>query len=215
MSKHAVDQLEIRSLEVKDAGGVTRETINSEGFKQVRYEDEYPSGIWGDGTGAASPTYSNFTIGGIALRKLVLDANDAIANMFEVPHGMAYPVVEGVQPEMHVHFRPTTVATGTVKFFLQLEWSKANEPGYETLVLPEALPEMTATYDITTGSAAYPHALKAFGVIPVHAYGLGDIISFRLERRTGEGTYTDSVIVEKVAMHVPVDDRGSRQMYVK
>ena len=40
-------------------------------------------------------------------------------------------------------------------------------------------------------------------------------IDFKIERRTGEGTYTADVILDKVALHVPVDDRGSREMYTK
>jgi hypothetical protein len=76
---------------------------------------------------------------------------------------------------------------------------------------------MEATHEIPVGAgiATYPHMIAVFGFLPVNAYRLGDLIGFRCERRTGEGTYTASVIVERVAMHVPVDDRGSREIYVK
>lgn len=215
MSKHIVGDLEIRSLEVKDEGGVTREIITSEGFKQVRWRDEYVGGDWGNATGQAAPSYGNYTIGGVAYRKLVLGANDARTNCFEIPHDMLYSTDAALQPEVHVHIRPTNNATGTIIIYLQPEWSKANQSEAAVPVAPLALDEMSLTCTITTGADTYPHYVVTFGHLPVNTYHLGDLIGFKVLRRTGFGTYTADVILEKLAMHVPIDDRGSRQMYVK
>lgn len=215
MSKHIVQDLEIRSLEVKDEDGVVREVITSEGFKQVRWRDEYVGGDWGDGLGNTSPSFSAYAIGGISYRKLVMDANDARTNVFEIPHDMLLSTDALLQPELHIHFRPTTDDTGTVIVYLTPEWSKANTSGETEPVAPQALPEMSFTCTIAAGLATFPHYVCSFGQLPVHNYMLGDLIGFKVERRTGFGTYTADIIVEKVAMHVPVDDRGSRQMYVK
>jgi len=216
MGKHIVDGLEISSLAVKDSEGTTREIITSEGFKQVRWRDEYAGGEWGDGVANTAPAMEVYTIGGLAgVRKLVMDSNDARTNVFEIPHDMLLSAEASLQPELHMHFRPTTNATGTVIVYLTPEWSKANVGGEADPAAPTALPEMSFTCEIATGLATYPHYICAFGQLPVHSYLLGDLIGVKVERRTGFGTYTDDIILEKVAMHVPVDDRGSRQMYVK
>ena len=202
-------------LEVRSAAGDLKEFVDENGFKAIRWRDEYVTGDWGNATGAAAPAFSNFTIGGVAMRKITLDANDARTNVFEVPHDMLMSAEALLQPEIHVHFKPTTDGTGTVIFFLTPVWSRANTSGDDPVIDPEALPEMARTVTIAVGSAEYPSYVATFGHLPIRTYTLGDLIDFKIERRTGEGTYTADVIMDKVALHVPVDDRGSREMYTK
>jgi hypothetical protein len=181
----------------------------------ITWRDEYVSQDWGDATGVSAPSFENFTIGSIAQRKITLDANDARTNGFEVPHDMLLSTSAALQPEVHIHFRPTTNATGTVIVYLTPEWSKANTTGANPVVAPDGLAEMSLTCTIAAGSAAYPSYVCSFGQLPVNAYNIGDLIGFKIERRTGFGTYTDDIIIDKVAMHVPVDTMENRQMYSK
>jgi len=74
---------------------------------------------------------------------------------------------------------------------------------------------MSLTLTITSGSSNFPHYVVSFGKLPVNTYNIGDLIGFKVSRRTGFGTYTADVIIEKLAMHVPTDTQGSRQIYVK
>lgn len=182
---------------------------------QPTWRDEYVGGDWGDATGNASPSFSSFTIGGIAYRKLTLDANDARTNVFEIPHDMVYSTDAALQPEVHAHIRPTTNDTGTIILYLEPEWSKTNTTNQATVNDPVALAEMSVTITIVSGSANYPHYVATFGNLPVNEYRIGDMIGFKVSRRTGFGTYTADIILEKVALHVPCDTAGSRQIYVK
>ena len=179
------------------------------------WRDEYVGGDWGNATGNAAPTFGTYTIGGIAYRKITLDANDARTNCFEIPHDMVLSGDAELQPEVHAHIRPTNNATGTIVLFLEPEWSKANTTETDPAVEPLPLAEMTATLTITNGSSNFPHYVVSFGKLPLNSYNIGDLIGFKVSRRTGEGTYTNDIILEKLAMHVPVDTAGSRQIYVK
>ena len=42
---------------------------------------------------------------------------------------------------------------------------------------------------------------------------IGDIIQFNLRRTPTGDSYPDDAILVKVAMHVPTDDRGSKNIY--
>jgi hypothetical protein len=179
------------------------------------WRDEYVGGDWGNATGNAAPTFGTYTIGGIAYRKIALDSNDSRTNCFEIPHDMILSADAALQPEVHAHIRPTNNATGTVVLFFEPEWSKANTSGVNPVVNPEPLPEMTATLTIVNGSSNFPHYVVSFGKLPVRTYNIGDLIGFRVSRRTGEGTYTADIVLEKLALHVPTDTQGSRQIYVK
>ena len=179
------------------------------------WRDEYVSGDWGNATGNAAPTFGTYTIGGIAYRKIALDANDSRTNCFEIPHDMILSADAALQPELHAHIRPTSDATGTVILYLEPEWSKVNTTEANPAIEPLPLAEMTATLTIANGSSNFPHYVVSFGKLPVNSYNIGDLIGFKVSRRTGFGTYTADIIIEKLAMHVPVDTAGSRQIYVK
>jgi hypothetical protein len=206
------------SLPIGSATGYT--TIETDGIAvasgdAITWRDEYVSQDWGDATGGAAPSFGNFTIGGIAQRKITLDANDARTNGFEIPHDMLESTDAALQPELHIHFRPTTNETGTVIVYLTPEWSKANLSGAATVVAPTGLAEMSLTCTIAVGSSAYPSYVCSFGQLPVNTYNIGDLIGLKIERRTGFGTYTADIIIDKVAMHVPMDTMGSRTIYSK
>jgi hypothetical protein len=180
-------------------------------LKQAVWRDEYVGGDWGNATGNATPTFGTYTIGGIAYRKMALDANDSRTNCFEIPHDMVLSQDAELQPEVHAHIRPTNNATGTVVLYLEPEWSKANTTETNPTIEPLPLAEMTATLTITNGSSNFPHYVVSFGKLPVNSYNIGDLIGFKVSRRTGQGTYTADIIIEKLALHVPVDTAGSRK----
>jgi hypothetical protein len=184
-------------------------------LSQPVWRDEYVGGDWGNATGNGAPSFGTVSIGGIAYRKMLLDSNDARTNCFEIPHDMVFSDAADLQPEVHIHIRPTDNSTGTLVLFLEPEWSKTNHPGSDTITEPLALPEMTLTLAIETGSSNYPHYVASFGHLPVNAYSIGDLIGFKISRRIGTGTYTADVIIEKVALHIPADTQGSRYIYAK
>jgi len=207
----------INEIAVKAGEDLTIKTSENKTLvlDQAVWRDEYVGSDWGNATGNAAPAFGTYTIGGIAYRKISLDANDARTNCFEIPHDMVLSEEEALQPEVHAHIRPTNDSTGTVILFFEPEWSKANTSGANPVTNPEALAEMTATLTIAAGSSNFPHYVLSFGKLPVKAYNIGDLIGFKVSRKTGQGTYTSDIIIEKLALHVPVDTNGSRQIYVK
>jgi hypothetical protein len=208
---------EIDEIEVKAGSDLMVNTSPEKTIvlKEPVWRDEYVGGDWGNATGNAAPSFGTYTIGGIAYRKIALDANDARTNCFEIPHDMMLSTDEELQPEVHAHIRPTNNATGTIILYLEPEWSKANVSGADPVTDPLALAEMSVTLTIAVGSSNYPKYVASFGKLPVNTYNIGDIIGFKVSRRTGFGTYTADIILEKVALHVPIDTGGSRQIYVK
>lgn len=174
----------------------------------IRYRDEYPSGIWTTGAGAANPTIVSVDIAGVTYRKIQLDTTDILCNKFEVPHDIAY----GQPIEFHCHFRPMAAGTGNVVLTLNLEWSKVNTSGQVTINEPVAIPELVATCTIATSNTTYPHYIVSFGTITINEV-LGDLLCFRIGK---SGTYAGNIILEQIAMHVPIDTPGgSSQRYIK
>jgi len=176
----------------------------------IAYRDELPSGQWGNAAGGAAPSFANYTINGIVYRKITMAEGDALTNNFEIPHTMKV----GTIPEIHVHLRPTTNATGTIDIAIDYEWSKTNLSGAGTILAPVGQTQLTATLTIATGSAAYPHYILSLGNLASNAYVLGDLIGFKITY-LNTGGYNDPIILEQVALHVADDSNGSDQIYTK
>jgi hypothetical protein len=204
-----------------DSAGVLREKVDTAGFKQIRYRDEYVAGEWCDASGAASPDLTSYTIGGVGVRLYAFDGGtteEKKSNHFEIAHDLAFTELNAETEfiEAHIHWMPSTNNTGNVEWFFDYYYHPLN-----------AAPiSQTSLSVVSTVSAnqQYFHKIDAFlssAIVkvpkPSSGFSLGDIISFTL-RRTPAGTndtYGDDAILYKVALHVPTNDFGSRQRYIK
>jgi len=176
-------------------------------LSEPTYRDEYPVNIIPAG-GVATPDLADHTIGGVNRRLYAFDGattSEEITGSFEIPHDYMY----GEDIEAHIHVRPATTGTGVFKFFFDWEHSPANEA-------PAAQTSLTLTYDITTNKQYY-QLVVSFGNLPDLGFELGDKIGFNLRRDPTDGadTYTGDILFEQVALHIPCDTNGSRQIYVK
>lgn len=210
-------------LEIYDTDDVTlREYIDSNGFKAIRYRDEYVGGDWVAAAAAAAPDIANYTIAGISTRLYSFDGNNTeerISNSFEMPHDLALTELnaETVFIEAHIHWMPSTNNAGNVEWFFEYCYIPANAA---------AIQETTITaLGAVAANEQYKHKLTSFKntsavariAKPAAGFNLGDVILFNL-RRTPNGandTYPDDALLIKVALHVPTNDFGSRQVYIK
>ena len=171
------------------------------------YRDEYPSSILPAGAQAA-PDEVNVTIGGVPRRMYSYDGSNTeerLSGSFEIPHD--YMLGEDI--EVHIHVRPASPLTGVFKFFFDWEFS----PVFDS---PQAQTTLSCTYEITEG-AQYDHLLVSFGNLPDLGFGIGDKIGFNLRRTPAdeEDTHAGEILFEQVALHVPCDTLGSREIYTK
>jgi hypothetical protein len=205
-------------VEVYDSAGVLVEKIDTEGFKGIRYRDEYIGGQWALAAAAAAPDEVSYTIGGVGTRKFSFDGNNTeerLSNSFEIPHDLAFEELnaETLFIEAHIHWRPSTNNAGNVEWFLDYSYDGVR-------VAPVAQTTLTALGEVAANEQFF-HKITSFktalnlSILPKPASGwdLGALISFTLRRTpTGENdTYPDDAILEKVALPVPTYDFGSRQ----
>ena len=200
----------------------TREIDDITGFETVQYRDEYPSGVWQVASGGAAPDIIGYTIGGIGVNRYSFDGGNTeerMSNAFEIPHDLAFDELnaETLYIEVHIHWSPSTTGTGDVEWF------------FDYCYRPEGAAPITATslsvvVNIPSNQQYFQKisAFKDSGAVvripkPSSGFTLGDMILFNI-RRTPSGTndtYTGEAILEQVALHVPTNDRGSRERYTK
>ena len=171
------------------------------------YRDEYPANIV-PASGAAAPDSVGHTIGGVARQLYSFDGvntTESLSGSFEIPHDYML----GGDIEVHIHWRPATTGTGVVKWFFEWEYSAV-------MAAPAAQTALTAKYTIATNMQYY-HLLTTFGNLPDLNFAIGGKIGFNIKRipSDGEDTYVADALLEQVALHVPVDTLGSRQIYTK
>lgn len=202
-------------LEIYDTDGKTlRDVIDSNGFKGIRYRDEYVAGDWVSASGAAAPDQVSYTIGGIPYTLLSFDGNNTeerVANSFEIPHDIALDEINNntLSIEWHVHFMPTTAGTGDVKWFMDYCYMPPNN-------VP--IPQTSIFLTKSINNQQYNHILVGKDIPkPAGGYHIGGIILFNLRRTPSDSqdTYTSDVALFKTAIHIPINDFGSRQMYTK
>lgn len=210
-----------QAVDIGDSAGASYTRIETTGFLEatgsaIAYRDEYPSFDWLPAGGKASPDLANHVIGGVDRRVYVFDGGsteERLSSCFEIPHDYAY----GLPIEVHMHFRPTDNSAGDVKFFFDWEYSGVNNStaeGYNNP--PQAQTSLTMIETIPSNSQYY-QVIRAFGDLPDLGFELGDKIGFNIRRTPSdvEDTYNADVILEQVALHIPVNTNGSRQRYVK
>lgn len=176
-------------------------------LSEPAWRDEYPAVIV-PASGSAAPDSVAHTIGGIARQLYSFDGvntEERLSGSFEIPHD--YMIGQPI--EVHIHWRPSTTGTGVVKWFFDWELSKVHQA-------PSAQTTLTITSEITSASQ-YVHFITTFGNLPALDYGIGDKIGFNIRRTPSDAadTYGADALLEQVALHIPVDTLGSRQIYVK
>lgn len=203
-------------IEIYSEDGVTlNDVITAEGFKGIRYRDEYVAGNWVSASGAAAPDAVAYTIGGIPYTLLSFDGGNTeerVANSFEIPHDVALDELNSstLNLEWHIHFMPSTTSSGVVKWFFDYCYIPPN-------LSPISQTSLNLTHTITSNQQ-YFHFIKGVSIPkPPSGYHIGGIILFNLRRTPSDtsDTYSGDAILIKTALHVPINDFGSRQMYTK
>lgn len=173
------------------------------------WRDEFPGGTWVPAAALAAPDLENYTIFGVNTRKYAFNGTtteELLSNTFEVPHDYT----TGGLIEVHVHWRPSTTDTGTVSWHFDWNHSPVNS-------MPATQSGLSCSYYISSDKQ-YWHLITSFGFLPsTNTYTLGDLICFSIRRTptNADDTYEADVILEQVALHVPVNMFGSRNIYSK
>jgi len=202
-------------LVIKDSDNAIVEQINTDGFYQIRYRDEYVGGDWVPASGASAPDLVDVTIGGVATRCYSFDGattEERIANNFEMAHDLPFTKINDgtYKIEVHTHFRPSTNTAGVVKIFF--DWTYTPEGGS-----PIVLTTIPYTYTIALNQQYYQFIAGAELPVPIGGFGLGGVITFNTRRTPSdtEDTYSSDILFIKTSLHVPSDGNGSRQRYIK
>ena len=181
-------------------------TLVSKGLATT-YRDELPSYIL-PVAGAPAPDLVLHTVGGVSRQFYGFDGvntQEILSGSFEIPHDYAY----GMLIELHIHWRPSTTGIGDVQWFFDWEYSP-----------PQANPLPQTALNVVsqiTSNQIYRHKLTSFGYLPNLGFTIGGKIGFNL-RRSPLGaldTYGGDTLFEQIALHIPCDTLGSRQIYAK
>ena len=189
-------------------------------IEQIRWRDEYASGIWTPAAASAAPDIVGNTIAGVGVRKYTFDGvntEERLSNHFEIPHDLPLNLINNgtLILEVHVHWQPSTNDAGNVEWFFDYAYMPLNAAPIVqnslSCVCPVAINEQyfhkIAAFKDGTNTVRIP--------VPIGGFSIGDIIQFNL-RRTPTGTndtYAHDAILIKCAMHVCSNDRGSTNMY--
>lgn len=155
-----------------------------------------------------------YTIGGVPINMLSFDGGNTIermSNSFEIPHDLALDQVNtgAVNIEWHIHFMSSNTGSGTVKWIIDYCYIPANG-------VPIVQPSLNILQEMN--GQQYFQFIKG-GLIPVPAGGfdIGGIILFSLSRNPTDvqDTYNSDIILIKTALHVPINEDGSRNRYSK
>lgn len=176
-------------------------------LSQPTYRDEYPAMVV-PASGAAAPDEVPHTIGGVIRSLRAFDGNsteERLSGSFEIPHD--YMVGQPI--EVHLHWRPAASSTGTVKWYFDYEYSPPNAS-------PIPQTGLSVEHNITADSR-YKHYLDTFGNLPQPStpFSLGGKIGFNIRRTPTTDTNSGDALLEQIALHVPCDTAGSRQIYIK
>jgi hypothetical protein len=178
----------------------------------IRYRDEFTAGDYFTPSGSTSPDVNTVTFGSLTMRFYSFDGGSTIetmSNSFEVNHDVSVNHINAgkVKIELHVHCMPSSNNAGFVRFVIQY----AQVP---THGIP--LATQTKTIDIVVNAnTQHKHLLGGVELDFTQNVDIGDIIIFSITRLSTQDTYADDILFIKSALHVPLDDLGSRQRYIK
>lgn len=202
-------------LEIYDSNDVLIGKIDTKGFGRVEYRDEYVGGEWQVPQGVAAPDVVTVTIGGVPTRKYAFDGantEESLSNTFEIAHDIPIALVNDgtLKLEWHIHGSASTTGAGNAKFFF--DWC------YKPVgAAPIAMTTQSVICEIGANEQ-YWHCIEGDELpVPEGGYAIGGVIEFKLRRTPtdDEDTYAGDFLLDKVALHVPTDKRGSRQRYIE
>lgn len=181
----------------------------------VRYKDEYVGGQWLEPNGSTAPDKVTATIGGVNYLLYSFDGintTESISNCFEINHetDMAGLNAGTVKAEWHVHGLPSTTGSGVVKFFLDYCYL----PAFGSTITQTSL----STKCTIEANSQYKHCVFGAEIPkPSSGFNIGDMILFSLRRNPAdaEDTYGADFLLLKTALHLPIDDIGSKERYTK
>lgn len=198
---------------IKDKDGRIVAFIDSNGFKEIRYRDEYIGGPWLEPNGVAAPDTVTVTIGGVTTILKAFDGGvteERLSNSFEIAHDLPIEQINSgsLKIEWHNHIRPSTNNAGDARLYFDWSYSPPNGA-------PIPMTSIPCTETIAANKQ-YHHLLVGSELpVPVGGYQVGGIIDFTIRRTPTEDTYPDDLLFIKSALHVPTDGDGSRERYVK
>lgn len=189
--------------------------LDSEGFLRIEYRDEYVASAWMTPQGAAAPDEVDVTIGGISYRFMSFDGvniEERKSNSFEINHDVATDGLNKgiVEVEQHIHCMPSNNNAGVAKFFVDYCYL----PAFGTPIVQTPL---SLLINIEANSL-HKHLLAGVTIPkPTSGFNIGDVIFFNIRRTPTDeqDTYASDILFIKTALHVPVNSRGSRQIYTK
>jgi hypothetical protein len=196
--------------------------IDTRGFERIEWRDEYAAGDMEWGANLGLPPLTNVVLEGepdgdgnatIVLRVRNFDTVNRVGyGSFEIAHDIDVDAMNALttSAEMHVHWLPLDATAGTVVW--QLDYMVLGATGINSTPYT-----ITSSIDVAINSDG-KQKISAFNNAvldkPTNGWMIGDIISFAI-RIGAATTYTGGRGLIKVAMHVPVNSRGSRQRIIK
>lgn len=193
------------------AGGNYTEFESDTGFMVARGDArawlDFNFGVDNLGAGASAPDKIN--IGTSSIQTFGFDGVNTLEQVsacVEMNHNWA----EGTTLYPHVHWYPTTAAAGSVIWFMEYAFAKA-----EGAVIPAS-----ATIQVTqaAGGVAWTERFASFPTIVLDAtYKIGAQLHIRWYRApaTSGDNYGDDAALGTFGIHVRIDTLGSRLEYAK
>ncbi|NJL73901.1 MAG: hypothetical protein HC892_01510 [Saprospiraceae bacterium] len=208
-----------RLLEIGDIANGNYSMFESNGVyaakgSAITWKDEMPSYLL-NVSGAASPDSVSHNVGGVLRQFDAFDGGgteERKSGSFEISHEMVVDEAMkllGYLPELHIHWRPSTAGTGVLKMFFDWEYSPPQG---------DPIPQTTLTFlDTIATPQQYRHKLTSFGKLPNLNFQVGGKIGFNIRRTPNDpqDTYGSDILLEQIALHIPCDTNGSRDVYIK
>ena len=137
----------------------------------------------------------------------IADRNDRLIFNFQKPHAMSNDAPDNTM-NLHIHWEQPSSAVRefTVQYRVQ-ENGQPKNTTWTTVVVPANNTNNAFIY--TTGTA---NQITRLVNIDMSAYALSSTVQFRLARTDSE---SGDILATFVDAHIPYDQRGSRQEYIK
>lgn len=123
--------------------------------------------------------------------------SDEMHGGFEIPHDYK----EGTELEVHVHWSPSSTDTGNCVWTFSYSKLTAGSGAPSETVL-------TASTGIAGGGVALAPQYTTIGTIAGTAYKIGEIVTFRIARPSGD-SFTGDAFLHSVGVHYMSDTTGS------
>jgi hypothetical protein len=167
------------------------------------YDDWVLTGIVLDGTGASAPDIVT-TANGMKYRSF--DGNNTTEQLFGTQE-LLHDWEEESAIEVHAHIKPSTTATGKIRF--EFSWNIAKK---DTVTNVATWDNTDSDFIEITTNNQYFHKYISICTMTMTGYHIGDIIEFRLRRvpTDTDDTYPNDVYLIDLGFHYKKDTLGSR-----